>query len=67
MGKVTTGKFETRADLVDAILTDYFTTDSSMAQISRMAGVSESLVATIINNALPTIIRKYREKAIDTN
>jgi len=67
MGKVTTGKFETRSDLIDAILTDYFTTNSSMAQISRMAGVSEGLVATIINNALPTTIKKYKEKKVDSN
>lgn len=46
--KLTTGRYETRNDLVDTVWRLYKNTDANQSAIAKITKVSESTVATIL-------------------
>lgn len=48
--KTATGKYNTRKELIESVLFFYYKTQQCQSQVARTTGVSEGVVAYILDN-----------------
>ena len=61
--KPITGRYDTREELEEAVLRDYYNTSRNMTQVARACRVSQSTVSAILNKHLPrTTIHRAKEQ-----